>query len=150
MDATPSTAWLANLSAGVPNWLLGLSPFVAAILTWRVAVTKHQAERHAADRQYQLELRKARQDWDAKVAERQQQEKALMHTENAEQTKAWTERFTVLMDGYDSRVGDLMKEVAALRKEVISLRRIIDWQRQECVGCPKLVKFFSEQSHGAS
>jgi Mg2+ and Co2+ transporter CorA len=106
-----------------------------------VSILKHRADQHEADRKYQLELRRLRQEWDEKADERQQQEKALVHTENAEQTKAWTERFTRLMDGYDARVEDLMHEVMELRKEVFSLRRMLDWQRQACVGCPKLVQY---------
>ncbi|MDR3427805.1 hypothetical protein [Silvimonas sp.] len=149
MDLSAPIAWLVNEAEGIPHWVLTLAPILAAVLTWHAALAKNRQERRLAEKQFAFEKQKMRKEWDDKSVERRQQEQSLVHTENAAQTQAWTERFTKLMDGYDARVEDLMQEVVELRKEVLSLRRILDWQRQACVGCPKLSKFVEDQANGA-
>ena len=123
----PFTTW--ELLSSIPTWVLMAAPIVSTILTWHIAHVKHKFDKANTQR-----------EWESKDADRQRAERANIHIENAEQTKAWTERFTRLMNGYDARVDDLMSEVVQLRSEVVQLRKVIDWQRTACTGCPTLAK----------
>jgi len=133
---------------GIPNWVLAAAPLFAAILTWHAASMRNKADKEASDREWTLKLETQRRQWEEQDKQRLLLERQAIHAENADQTRAWTERFEAMMDGYDARVEDLTKEVTDLRKEVISLRRIIDWQRNACAGCPKFQQLLIE-NHNA-
>lgn len=143
----PFIPWAALSS--IPTWVIAASPVIATGLTWHVAFLKHKADKEQAQQEFRLKLQAQKREWEEKEKDRQIQERANIHSENTEQTRAWTERFKQLMDGYDARVDDLMSEVVQLRAEVVSLRKVIDWQRKACTGCPKLEQFLADQPNAA-
>ena len=47
-----------------------------------------------------------------------------------------TARFRQIMDGYESRIEDLMRELLGCREEIKDLRQAFDKHKDRCRGCP--------------
>ena len=107
----------------IRNWGLLVIPTIAVYATWKTTI--HTIQRDDAEEHRLLE-------------DREEQEKKIVHTENAEQTNAMTAQFRAIMEGYQSRVTDLSREVIVLRTEIVSLRKALDRQRIICGNCPQL------------
>ena len=54
-----------------------------------------------------------------------------------------THRIQMLMNGYESRIEDLVGEVKTLRETVEALRSELEQQRNGCAGCP----YFNQRQH---
>ena len=47
-----------------------------------------------------------------------------------------TARFRQIMDGYENRIEDLMRELLGCREEIKDLRQAFDKHKDRCRGCP--------------
>ena len=107
-----------------------LIPLASALLSaggyhYAVRTTRKIAEGQAAEK-----AKEAQEASDAKVLD------SFTRREVA-QSDNLTQRFKLLMDGYESQITTLTAEVQTLRREVAQLRQDYNKHRMFCATCPR-------------
>lgn len=124
-----TSQWMSVVSGVV-------GPFLGGIFGYMIARRNSRTQEKIAYDQMLAEERHTHAvEIEQHRKERQDDARARIEAHSA-QTDGLTERFKTLMDGYESRITDLTREVASLRDQVQKLRSVLDARTAACSTCP--------------